>query len=140
MVRRSRSDTRSRSPSSSSTRQEVWRRTRAQLAPAFSGVKLTKRVIHVVGSRVKPRVTKLKLRLNVAASVVVKVRGTSKATGKKVVARLPKTTQAAGASTIKLTGKVGKKRLPPGTYTVTVRATNPIGTATASAGRLKVKP
>ena len=30
--------------------------------------------------------------------------------------------------------------LPPGTYTVTVRATNTIGAATASAGRLKVKP
>ena len=58
------------------------------VAPVLSGVKLTKKVIHVVGSRAEPRATKLRLGLNVAAKVVVKVKGTRKATGKKVLARL----------------------------------------------------
>ena len=74
-----------------------------------------------------------------AATVVVKVKGTAKATGKKVVARLSRTLPA-GASTIKLTAKVGTKRLPPGSYRVSVRATTTIGSTTATAGRLKVKP
>ena len=70
---------------------------------------------------------------------MVTIKGTNKTTGKKVKAKLVETL-AAGASSIKLTGKVGAKRLPPGTYTVLVRATNTAGTATASAGRLKLKP
>ena len=105
----------------------------------LSGVKLTKKVIHVVGSRARPRVTKVKVGLNVAAKVVIKIKGTNKATGKRVNAKLVKAL-GAGGSTIKLTGKVGKKKLPPGKFTVTVRASNGIGTASASAGRLKVKP
>ena len=112
-------------------------------APVLTGVKLTKQVIHVVGSSAKPRVTKLKLRLNVAATVVVSIKGGTNLTGnprsKKVKATVS-TTLGAGASVIKLTGRLGTKRLPPGTYRVTIRASNAIGAATASAGRLKVKP
>ena len=111
----------------------------ASVAPTLSGVQLTKKVIHVVGSDARPRATKVKLRLNVAATVVVKVKGTAKATGKKVVARFSRAL-APGGSALKLTAKIGKKKLPPGSYRVTVRATNTVGSTTATAGRLKVKP
>ncbi len=109
------------------------------VAPALSGVKLTKKVIHVVGSRATPRATQVKLGLNVAAGVVVTVKGTSAATGKKVKATVSKAV-AAGASAVKLTARVGKKTLPPGIYRVKVRATNVAGADTASAGRLRIKP
>ena len=109
------------------------------VGPVLWGVKLTRKAIHVVTARATPRSTKLKLGLNVTAKVVVAIKGTSKATGKKVKAKLV-LTLAAGASSIKLTGKVGTKRLPPGRYTVLVRATNPAGAATANAGRLRLKP
>lgn len=109
------------------------------VAPALSGAKLTKKVIHVVGSRATPRATQVKLGLNVAAGVVVTVKGTSAATGKKVKATVSKAV-AAGASAVKLTARVGKKTLPPGIYRVKVRATNVAGADTASAGRLRIKP
>jgi hypothetical protein len=104
----------------------------------LSGVRLTKKTIYVAAARATPRSTKLKLGLNVAAKVVVRIKGTSTTTGKKVKAKLV-LNLAAGGSAIKLTGKVGAKRLPAGSYTVLVRATNPVGTATASAGKLKLK-
>ncbi|HEY8057613.1 MAG TPA: PKD domain-containing protein, partial [Acidimicrobiales bacterium] len=50
--------------------------------PILSGVKLTKKTIHVVGSDEKPRATKLKLSLNVDATVVVKLKRTAKVDGK----------------------------------------------------------
>ncbi len=110
----------------------------------ISGVKLTKKTIHVVGSRANPRATRLKLRLNVPATLVVKLKGPSSTAsaqviGKKVIARLSATLPA-GASAIKLTGKVGKKKLPPGKYRVYLRAANAVGAASAEAGRLRVKP
>ncbi len=114
-----------------------------QVAPVISGVKLTKKTIHVVGSRANPRATRLKLSLNVAATVVVKLKGvsrvTGKVTGRQVIAKLAKALPA-GASSVKLTGKVGSKKLRPGKYLVTVRATNAVGTATSAASRLTVKP
>jgi len=109
------------------------------VAPALSGVALTKKTIHVVGLDEKPRATKLKLSLNLAATVVVDLKRTKKLNGKTVKAKVSKALLA-GASSIKLTGKVGRKKLPTGTYRVTVRATNSVGTATAKAGRLKVVP
>jgi len=36
--------------------------------------------------------------------------------------------------TLMLTGKVGKKKLPPGSYRITLRASIVVGTATATAG------
>ena len=43
--------------------------------------------------------------------------------GKAVKATLKKAL-AKGAATVKLTSKIGAKKLPPGTYVVTVTATN----------------
>ena len=47
-----------------------------------------------------------------------------KATLKKALAK--------GAATVKLTSKIGAKKLPPGTYVVTVTATNAVGTSAAA--------
>ncbi len=111
----------------------------ASVAPALSGVKLTKQVIHAVGSRATPRATQVKLALNVAAGVVITVKGISAATGKTVKATVSKSL-AAGASSIRFTARLGTKKLPPGTYRVAVKATNASGSATARAGRLTIKP
>ena len=109
-----------------------------ELGPVLSGVKLTVTTVHVGGSPQGSRVARLKLTLNVAALVQVRVAGSSKATGKKVVARVSKSLPA-GPAAIRLSGRVGKKRLPPGTYRVTVRATNAHGVSAVAAGRLKIK-
>ena len=109
------------------------------MAPALSGVKLTKQVIHAVGSRATPRATQVKLALNVAAGVVITVKGISAASGKTVKATVSKSL-AAGASSIRFTARLGTKKLPPGTYRVAVKATNASGSATARAGRLTIKP
>ncbi|MEO6509872.1 MAG: PKD domain-containing protein [Nocardioides sp.] len=105
--------------------------------PALTGVKLTKKTIHVVGSVDKPRATKLKLTLNTDAQVTVKVKRTKKVDGKTVKAKVVKSlTQGAGA--VKLTSKVGGKKLPPGTYQVTVTAKNVAGTSKPVVVKLKI--
>ena len=43
-----------------------------------------------------------------------------------------------GAATIKLTSKVGKKSLPPGTYKVKVTGKNAVGTSVAVVVKLKI--
>ena len=112
----------------------------------LSGVKLTKKIIHVAGSRLKPRATKVRLSLNVAATVLVKVKGTTKATsdgevtGKKVLAKL--TTTLGRGWLLDQADRQGSatKRLPPGVYRVSVRATNALGATTATAGKLRISP
>ena len=103
----------------------------------LSGVKLTKKTIHVVGSDEKPRATKLKLSLNVDATVVVKLKRTAKVDGKVVKAKLSLAMKS-GQRAIRLTSKVGGKRLAPGTYRITVRATNAAGSSAAETVKLKV--
>ena len=54
--------------------------------PALTGVKLTKKTIHVKGSDESPRATKLKLKLNTDAKVKVVLKRTKKVDGKAVKA------------------------------------------------------
>ena len=105
--------------------------------PILSGVKLTKKTIHVVGSEEKPRATKLKLSLNVDATVVVKLKRTAKVDGKAVKAKLSKAMKS-GQRAIRLTSKVGGKKLVAGTYRITVRATNSVGSSAVRTVKLKV--
>ena len=105
--------------------------------PILSAVKLTKKTIHVVGSDEKPRATKLKLSLNVDATVVVKLKRTAKVDGKVAKAK-QSLAMKSGQRAIRLTSKVGGKRLAPGTYRITVRATNTAGSSAAKTVKLKV--
>ena len=89
------------------------RRPRLLPKPILSQVKLTKKTIHVVGSDEKPRATRLKLALNVDATVIVKLKRTEKVNGKTVKAKLSKAMKA-GQRAIRLTSKVGGKKLSPG--------------------------
>jgi hypothetical protein len=106
-------------------------------APVLSGVKLTKKTIHVVKSEDSPRATKLKLTLNTDAIVTVKLKRTKKVDGKAVKAKLSRAVTK-GAATIKLTSKVSGKKLPPGTYKVSVTAKNSVGTSAAVVLKLKI--
>ena len=105
--------------------------------PTLSGVKLTKKTIHVVGSDDKPRATRLKVSLNVDATVVVKLKRTAKVDGKAVKAKLSSAMKA-GQRAIRLTSKVGGKKLVAGSYRVSVRATNAVGSSTVKTVKLKV--
>ena len=105
--------------------------------PTLSGVKLTKKTIHVVGSDDTPRATRLKLSLNVDATVVVKLKRTAKVNGKAVKAKLSSAMKS-GQRAIRLTSKVGGKRLVAGTYRVSVRATNAVGASAVKTVKLKV--
>jgi hypothetical protein len=105
--------------------------------PILSQVKLTKKTIHVVGSDEKPRATRLKLGLNTDATVVVKLKRTGKVDGKTVKAKLSKAMKS-GQRAIRLTSKVGDKLLVAGTYRITVRATNAVGSSAARTVKLKV--
>ena len=105
--------------------------------PILSGVKLTKKTIHVVGSDERPRATKLKLSLNVDATVVVKLKRTAKVDGKVAKAK-QSLAMKSGQRAIRLTSKVGGKRLAPGTYRISVRATNTAGSSAAKTVKLKV--
>ncbi len=106
--------------------------------PKLTGVKLTKKTIHVVKSDDKPRSTKLKLTLNTDAKVKVVLKRTKKVHGKTVKATLTKALKQ-GAATIKLTSKVGSKQLPPGTYKVKVTGKNAVGTSVAVVVELKIR-
>ena len=105
--------------------------------PILSGVKLTKKTIHVVGSDEKPRATRLKLSLNVDATVVVKLKRTAKVNGKAVKAKLSMAMKS-GQRAIRLTSKVGGKKLVAGTYRISVRATNAVGSSAVKTVKLKV--
>jgi hypothetical protein len=105
--------------------------------PTLSGVKLTKKTIHVVGSDEKPRATRLKLSLDVDATVVVKLKRTQKVNGKAVKAKLSSAMKA-GKGALQLTGKIGAKVLPAGTYRIAVRATSPAGSSAVTTVKLKV--
>ena len=100
-------------------------------------VLLTRKTIHVVGSDEKPRATKLKLSLNVDATVVVKLKRTAKVNGKAAKAKQSKAMKS-GQRAIRLTSKVGGKRLAAGTYRISVRATNAAGSSAAETVKLKV--
>jgi hypothetical protein len=100
-------------------------------------VKLTKKTIHVVGSDKKPRATRLKLGLNTDATVVVKLKRAGMVDGKTVKAKLSKAMKS-GQRAIRLTSKVGNKLLVAGTYRITVRATNAVGSSAVRTVKLKV--
>ena len=100
---------------------------------------LTKKAIHVTKSDLGPRSTELKLSLDADATVKVVLKRTKKVDGKAVKATLKKAL-AKGAAAIRLTSKVGAKKLPPGTYVVTVTATNAVGTSAVTKVRLKILP
>ena len=85
----------------------------------------------------KPRATKLKLTLNTDAQVKVVLKRTKKVDGKAVKAIVTKALQK-GAATMKLTSKVGGKKLPPGTYKVKVSGKNAVGTSVAVVVKLKI--
>ena len=106
--------------------------------PKLTGVKLTKKTIHVKGSDASPRSTKLKMTLNTDATVKVVLKRTKKLHGKVVKASLHKALKK-GSAAIKLTSKVGKKLLPAGTYKVTVTAKNATGTSAKTVVRLTIK-
>ena len=78
--------------------------------PVLTGVKLTKKTIHVKGSDKSPKATKLKLTLNTDAKVKVVLKRTKKVDGKAVKAAVTKALTK-GSSAIKLTSKVGGKKL-----------------------------
>jgi hypothetical protein len=105
--------------------------------PALTGVKLTRKTIHVKGSDESPRSTRLKLTLSTAAKVVVKLKRTQKVKGKTVKTKLARSL-VAGRSAIRLTSKIGGKKLPPGIYRITVRATNAAGASTTKTVKLKI--
>jgi flagellar hook assembly protein FlgD len=105
--------------------------------PALTGVKLTKKTIHVLKSGEKPRATKLKMTLNTDATVKVVLKRTKKLHGKVVKATVRKALKK-GPAAIKLTSKVGGKKLPPGTYKVKVTGKNAVGTSVAVVVKLKI--
>jgi hypothetical protein len=91
----------------------------------------------VVGSDERPRATKLKLSLNVDATVVVKLKRTAKVNGKAVKAK-QSLAMKSGQPAIRLTSKVGGRKLVAGTYRVTLRATNATGSSAVRTVKLKV--
>lgn len=107
--------------------------------PVLTRVSLTKKTIHVLGSNAKPRASKVRLTLNTPARVVIVLKRTRKLEGKAITAKLTSTLPA-GGSKVKLTSKVGRKKLKPGTYKVTVRASNTTGRTSAKAGKLRLLP
>jgi len=92
----------------------------------------------VKGSDKSPKATKLKLTLNTDAKVTVKLKRTKQVDGKTVKASLTKALEK-GASAVKLTSKIGSKKLPPGTYKVTVTAKSSVGTSAATTLKLTIK-
>jgi hypothetical protein len=108
------------------------------IPPLLRHVRLTSSTIHVKGSDESPKVTKLKLTLNTDAGVTVKLKRTMKIDGKTVKASLTKALEK-GAAAIKLTSKIGSKKLPPGTYQVTVTAKNGVGTSVATTLKLSIR-
>jgi hypothetical protein len=108
------------------------------IPPLLRHVRLTSSTIHVKGSDESPKVTKLKLTLNTDAGVTVKLKRTMKVDGKTVKASLTKALEK-GAAAIKLTSKIGSKKLPPGTYQVTVTAKNGVGTSVATTLKLTIR-
>jgi hypothetical protein len=111
----------------------------AQLAkPALSGVKLTRKAIHVVGSEEKPRATKLKLTLSTDASVTVKLMRTGKVKQNGGKAKLVKTLLA-GKRAIRLTSKTGGAKLPAGSYKITVMAKNSVGSSAVTTVKLRIE-
>ena len=104
------------------------------------GCRLTKKVIHVVGARARPRVTRLKLGLNVAATVVVKVQGhRARRRARRSRPRWSRPS-AAGRSSIRLTGKIGTKRLPAGHVHRHPARHQRRRRGDATAGRLRLRP
>ena len=89
------------------------------------------------GSDESPKATKLKLKLNTDAEVKVVLKRTKKVDGTTVKATVTKALTK-GSSAIKLTSKVGSKKLPPGTYKVTVSAMNSVGTSVAVVLKLTI--
>ena len=106
--------------------------------PTLTGVKLTKKTIHVKSSDESPKATKLKLKLNTDAKVKVVLKRTEKVDGKAVKATVKKSLKK-GASAIKLTSTIGSKKLPPGTYKIVVTAKNSVGRSAAKTVKLTIK-
>lgn len=106
--------------------------------PALSGVKLTRKTIHMVGSDEQPRATKLKLTLDTDATVTVKLERTAKVDGKAVKAKVTKALTS-GQRAIRLTSKIGGRQLAAGTYRVTVGARNPVGSSAVKTMKLNIR-
>ena len=90
------------------------------------------------GSDESPKATKLQLTLNTDAKVKVVLKRTKMVDGKAVKAAVTKALTK-GSSAIKLTSKVGGKKLPPGTYKVKVTAKNSVGRSAATTVKLTIK-
>jgi hypothetical protein len=95
--------------------------------PHLAGVELTHPRIHAVGAEHTglPKKTRLKLTLNVAALVRVRVKDTNP----YGIGRVFSTDLPAGASAITFSARVDGTKLPPGTYDVVVKAHNPEGSS-----------
>ena len=106
--------------------------------PIVKRLKLTKQTIHVIGSDKSPRKTKLKIKLSTAAKTKFRIKRTHKLHGHAVIARFHRSLPY-GASVIKLTSKIDKKKLPPGTYRIRAIATNSVGSSPPRRVRLIIK-
>ena len=106
--------------------------------PAVTRLKLTRRTIHVIDSPKSPRKTKLKITLSTAAKTTFRIKRTHRLHGHVIRARFTRSLPY-GASVIKLTSRIGKKKLPPGTYRIRAIATNSVGSSPPRRVRLVIK-
>jgi Tol biopolymer transport system component len=81
--------------------------------------------------------TKLRFRLNTKATVTITFKRRGK--GRKLTAKLVKKNQKAGTRVIKVGRKVGRKKLRPGSYTVTISARNGVGKSKTVRKKVKVR-
>jgi len=104
--------------------------------PVLSDLSLTNTQIHSVGAvgTGLPKRTKLKLTLNAAALVRIRV----KAISPYGLSRAFNATLPAGASAVTFSARVDGTKLPPGGYKVVVKAHNADGSSAKKILRLKI--
>jgi len=106
------------------------------LEPVLSRLSLTNPEIHAVGVEGTgvPKKTRLKLTLNVAAMVRVRVKDTDP----YGLSRAFNTDLPAGASAIRISARVDGTKMPPGKYDVVVKAHNSSGSSPKMYLRLRI--
>ena len=77
-------------------------------------------------------------RIDAEPARIIKLKRTEKLNG-RIVTATRRVDRSAGQQSITLTSKVGRKRLPPGVYRVTVTAKNHIGTSAAKVAKLRIR-